>query len=276
METLPPIRSSVSDFGEIRRPGFTAPLRASVVDQAASLYGHGCRRRGDAKVTFGTGAFALALTGELPADPRATGLVSTAVWQVGGRTSYALDGGVYNASSAVDWARRLGLFSDFAEIDTFQAAPAIARDIAFVPALSGLACPHWDRRAAGLWLGLSLDTTRSDMMQAVLEGVALRAAEVVATINAIAPVGDTLSIDGGLSANRYFCQFLADILGREIRVPSLSELTAAGAAAVIGAELEGEGPARIVTPGTIDRDRLRTRFSEAVARAGGWKQAKTH
>lgn len=113
-------------------------------------------------------------------------------------------------------------------------------------------------------------------MQAVLEGVALRAAEVVATINAIAPVGDTLSIDGGLSANRYFCQFLADILGREIRVPSLSELTAAGAAAVIGAELEGEGPARIVTPGTIDRDRLRTRFSEAVARAGGWKQAKTH
>src|SRR5690606_32343334 len=136
---------------------------ASVVDQQASLYGHGCRRRGDAKITFGTGAFALAVSGESPVRAPELGLLPTVAWQKAGQApQYALDGGVYNAGSAVDWARSLGLFDDYAAINAFDGASAAARDLVFVPALSGLACPHWDRRAGGMWIGLTLDTGRED------------------------------------------------------------------------------------------------------------------
>lgn len=271
LEAMPEIRPSVGEFGKVRRGGFSAPLSASVVDQAASLYGHGCRRRGDAKITFGTGAFALALTGEAPADPGATGLVSTAVWRIGKETAYALDGGVYNASSAVDWARSLGLFSEFSEIDRFEAAPAISRDLAFVPALSGLACPHWDRRAGGMWLGLSLDTTRRDMMQAVLEGIAFRAAEVVEAIDGIVSVAAPVSIDGGMATNVYFRQFLANALNRAVRVPRFAELTAVGAAQLAGAEVAPDMAASLTEPTTRDGEALRRRFAEALSRAKLWK-----
>src|SRR5437867_3093887 len=86
---------------------------------------------------------------------------------VNGIPTFAVDGGVYDASSAVDWARGLGLFGDFSELATFEAAPAVSRGLVFVPALSGLACPHWDRSAAAMWLGMDGGTTRRDMCQAV-------------------------------------------------------------------------------------------------------------
>ena len=94
-----------------------------------------------------------------------------------------MQGGIYNAASAVNWARSLGLFTDYNEIDDFTAESAIARGLVFVPALSGLSCPYWDRRAAGLWLGMGLETTKADMMQALLEGVALLAETVMAAID---------------------------------------------------------------------------------------------
>src|SRR5690606_28027303 len=105
----------------------------------------------------------------------------TIAWAEDGKPpAYALDGGVYAASSAVNFARQTGLFSSFDEINDFDAEPAISRGVAFVPALAGLACPHWDRSARGAWMGLSLDTSRTDMVQAVLEGIAFRVGEVKA------------------------------------------------------------------------------------------------
>lgn len=92
---------------------------------------------------------------------------------------FGLDGGVYNAASAINWARKIGLFDSFDELGDFRAESAIKRGLAFVPALSGLGCPYWDRSAAGLWAGLSLDTDKKDMMQSVLEGIAARSAEVI-------------------------------------------------------------------------------------------------
>ncbi|CAM5452562.1 glycerol kinase GlpK [Frigidibacter albus] len=154
VECLPQIVPSLGAFGTL--PG-GLPLTASLVDQQAALYGHGCRAPGDAKITFGTGAFALAVTGAL-LRPAAGGPLPTVAWQkAGAHPVHALEGGVYCASSAVNWARGLGLFSDFQEIADFIAPPAIDRGLAFVPALTGLACPHWDRAARGAWLGLSLD-----------------------------------------------------------------------------------------------------------------------
>jgi glycerol kinase len=171
IEALPRIGPSTGELGTLPCGSGAVPLTASIVDQQASLYGHGCRAAGDAKITFGTGAFALAVTG--PALRRdLVGPLPTIAWQRSGELpTYALDGGVYSAASAVNWARGLGLFKEFAEINAFVGRrSAISRGLLFVPALAGLACPHWDRRARGAWLGMSLDTDPTDLMQALLEG----------------------------------------------------------------------------------------------------------
>ncbi|MEM8663136.1 MAG: FGGY family carbohydrate kinase [Pseudomonadota bacterium] len=207
-------------------------LAASIVDQQAALRGHGCSTPGDAKITFGTGAFALAVSGN--ARPAAgAGPLPTVAWMAeGGVVTYALEGGVYAAGAAVNWARDLGLFSEFEELNRPVPTPAIARGVAFVPALVGLACPHWDRGAKGAWFGLSLDVDRSLLIRAVLEGIALRTAEVMAAIDRTAPLTGAISIDGGMSQNPAFCDFLAGCLGRSLTVSGNPERTALGLAAL--------------------------------------------
>jgi len=269
IDALPEIRPTTGDFGAVRIGTREVPVTASVVDQQAALYGHGCRSPGDTKITFGTGAFVLAVTGAQPMSAPERGLLPTVAWKRGDDpTVYALDGGVYNAGSAVDWARGLGLFSDYGEIGAFAKPPAIGRGLVFVPALSGLACPHWDRRAAGLWAGLTLDSQPADLMQALLEGIALRVAEVVEAMAAQIAVGEIISIDGGLSHNVYFCQFLADVLRRTVAVQTLAELTAFGCALLAGGpKIEtGSPPAerRFFRPRNSDADKYRERFAKAV------------
>jgi len=276
VEALPEVVPTVGELGAIKQRGRPVPVTASVVDQQASLYGHGCRQAGDVKITFGTGAFALVVTGsELRRSPE-QGLLPTVAWEITpGAPVYALDGGVYCAGSAIEWGRNLGLFSDYAEINRFDSAAAIERDLVFVPALSGLACPHWDRSAAGLWIGMSLDTGRSDLMQALIEGVALRAAEVIHAMGAFASIGERVSIDGGVSANPYFCQFLANVLGHRVSVNAMAELTALGTAALAaGAGFDAaaaEAGRREYAP-VADMTAQLERFREAVNRSRGWKQ----
>lgn len=270
---LAEIRPTVGAFGSIEG----VPVLASMVDQQAALYGHGCREPGDAKITFGTGAFALAVTGDAIVRAPEVGLLPTVAWSTARSSTYAVDGGVYDAGAAVEWAMRVGLLADVIELDRFAAAPAIERGLVFVPALSGLACPHWDRTAASLYLGMSADTTRQDLLQALLEGVALRAAEVVAAIDARVPVAGSVSIDGGLARSSYFAGFLADCLGRDVVVPAFDERTAFGAAA-LGALAHGvalKPPAAAAdkrfSPSAVDGDARRRRFSDAVSRCRGWR-----
>ncbi|MFV3308337.1 FGGY-family carbohydrate kinase [Pseudomonas sp. NY15181] len=274
IEALPEIRDTVGHFGEI---GVT-PVTSSVVDQQASLYGHGCRQPGDAKITFGTGAFALTLSGERIIRSPENGLLATIAWQIDGKPVYAMDGGVYDASAAVEWAGRLGLFSDFSELAGFDQAAAIGRGLAFVPALSGLACPHWDRSAGALWLGMNAATTRQDMCQALLEGVALRSAEVIRAMDGFLTVTDRLSIDGGLARSPYFAQFLADILQRHIVTQRFDELTAFGCAALAarGLGIELRPPRNTCTEFRPRIDaataaQWQSRFSEAIGRSRGWR-----
>lgn len=276
IECLPEIRSTADDFGAIGKVAVTA----SAVDQQAALFGHGCRQAGDAKITFGTGAFALCIAGDKPLRDVASGLLPTIAWRLRDTApAYALDGGVYNAASAVNWAKTLGLFADYAEIDAFTATSAISRDLAFVPALSGLGCPYWDRSAAGMWLGLGLDTTKADMMQALLEGVALRAGEVITAMSRLAPIGSRISIDGGLAKNGYFGRFVADVLGREIVIPASTELTGLGTAqlALIGAGLASidtlprpPAPKARLAAGKL-ADEHRMKFHTAVSRSRNWR-----
>ena len=269
--TLPPILPVDHGFGAIAG----VPVKVSIVDQQAALYGHGCREPGDTKITFGTGAFLLTLSGATPVASSA--LLPTIAWQRGGGPSvYALEGGVYDAGAALEWARRLGLYDDVAELGSFEGPSAISRGLVFVSALSGLGAPHWDREAAALFIGMRHDTGRRDMVRAVLEGIALLTAELIreAAAAAAMPLKRGISIDGGLSQSAYFAQFLAAAAGVEIRVPAMHELTAIGLAELCGVDC---GPIRaagaVFRPDGSVPQALRARFAAALAGARGWHGA---
>ena len=277
LECLPKILPTMGDFGTATIKGQGIPITASVVDQQAALYGHGCRAPGDAKITFGTGAFALAVTGETLHRVPDAKLLPTIAWQQAGtHPSYALDGGIYCAGSAINWGRTLGLFSEFSQIDSFEAPAACTRKLIFVPALAGLGCPHWDRTAAGMWLGLTLETTAQAMMQAMPEGIVFRPAEVIEALAAEVPLDNRISIDGGLSTHCYFCQFLADVLQKEISIPTDPELTAIGTATMAATALDkGHAPentasAKIYKPQCVYTSSIKL-FADALARTRGWK-----
>jgi len=228
LDLLPSIRPSTGRLGMISRLGKNVPLVATLVDQQAALFGHGCRARGDAKVTFGTGTFALAITGPSPIL-NWKGMIPTVAWEHSDEEAlYALDGGDYTAAAAVDWTIRLGLACNLADFDLPQEPSALERGLVFVPALAGLAAPHWDRAAAGMWIGLRQDTTPAHMRRAVLEGIAIRSVELIEGLPALGE--RPISADGGLSGNHGFMQFFTDALGSPVQLKLTHELTSLGAA----------------------------------------------
>jgi len=265
MECLPEIRPTVTDFDRLAGD---ARLVASAVDQQAALFGHGCQAAGDIKITFGTGAFALGLTGAAPVLD-AGGLLPTVAWQIGGDApQYALDGGILTAGSALEWLRNVGLLDDFAALDAPGQPCAAMQNLFFVPAQAGLGCPYWDRTATGAWIGLGLDTPRAALAQAVPEGIALRAAQLVDAFAAVAPV-KRISIDGGLSRSGKFSQFLANATGRTIHVADHADLTALGILGLCGGVAQTQGW-RAVPPDGQDFAEIRRRFADAVERTRGW------
>jgi glycerol kinase len=271
---LPQIRPSVGAFGATP----TGPITASIVDQQAALFGHGCRKPGDLKITFGTGAFCLALTTGIPDAPAlAGGLLPTVAWRIGEETAYALDGGIYDVGSAIEWAIKGGLATDIADFQAFERAPAIERALVFVPAFSGLACPYWDRSAAPVIIGLSPSSDLADLRQALLEGIALLTCRVIEAMGAEVPTGTTISIDGGVSRSPYFCQFLADASGKTIALATMDEITAFGAAqlAALGigqhVVLPRTRRGQIYAPRKVGREVWLERFRSVVERASGWR-----
>lgn len=267
VECLPRIASVNDDFGEING----IPVRASIVDQQAALFGHGCRRPGDCKITFGTGAFLLAVSGQ--GRPKRSELLPTVAWSLKGEDStFAIEGGIYDAGSALEWARNIGLFSNLEELGVFEGPSALSRGIIFVPALSGLAAPYWDRTAAPIFIGMDHATDRRDLVRAVLEGIAMLTAGLIGAAAEVAELDRTISIDGGLSQSAFFAQFLASASNRAIAVPSMHELTALGLAEFCGLDVSAarEKHARFEPDGSVIEEH-HEQFARAVERARGWR-----
>jgi glycerol kinase len=268
MQCLPRIAAVDAGFGRV---GDT-PIKVSIVDQQAALYGHNCRKPGDCKITFGTGAFLLALAGgKRPPQSR---LSPTIAWsRQGEEPTFAVEGGVYDAGAALEWAQRIGLYSAPEESDVFAGPSALGRGIIFVPALSGLGAPYWERQAAPLFIGMDHSTDRRDMVRAVLEGIAMLTAGLIEAASKVTPLSSTLSIDGGMSRSTYFSQFLASASNRQIRVPGMFELTALGLAEFCGVNV---APARALaatfTPDGSVTAADHRRFAEAVDRARAWRR----
>jgi glycerol kinase len=241
------------------------PVRAATGDQQASLFGLGCRRAGEAKVTLGTGAFLLVHAGDVAPDPTPGVLASTA-WRRAGVTSYALEGFVPTAGAAVDWFARLGALPPAAELDALLREGDDDPTVVCVPTLQGTGVPSWNAQAAGTVLGLRLGTTRAQLARAVVDGVLH---QVVDGLDAIGGV-ITLRLDGGLARSPWIAQRLADLSGVRVERAARPDSTALGAALLAGLaagvwrdEPALPAPDLVAEPAMADRAERRARWAAA-------------
>jgi len=211
------------------------PVAGMAGDQQAALFGQACYHPGESKCTYGTGAFLLENIGSRPVASR-NGLLTTVAWQVGGQTSYALEGSSFIAGAAVQWLRDgLGLVHSAAEIETLARQVPDSGGVIFVPALTGLGAPHWKSGARGLISGITRGTTAAHLARATLEGIAL---QIVDLCRAMADdKGEPLAllkVDGGAAQNDLLMQLQADLLQKPVSRPQTVETTALGAAMLAG------------------------------------------
>lgn len=276
---LPEVRDSAGDFGTSVEQGW--PLRAVIGDQQAALFAHGCLAPGDAKCTYGTGAFVLQNAGT--SVPSAVpGVLSTVAWRLGGARTYAREGSVLVCGAVIQWLRdQLGLLASARDAEAIARSVPDSGDVVFVPAFAGLGTPWWDATARGLLVGLTRGTTRAHIVRAAIEAMALQVDDVLAAMGAVgAP--HALHVDGGAAANGLLLELQASLLGAPVVRPELLEATAFGAfrLSLLGAGVcrdPGQLPplpgAPLVaqpslTPATVSR--LRARWRDAVPRARGW------
>ena len=232
-ESPPEIVSCAEPIGETSAFGGSLPVTGLIVDQQAALIAESCFTAGTAKCTYGTGAFLLAHAGDRALRSRGR-LACSVGWRTGDETAYCLDAQVYTAGAAVGWLTRVGLLADAGEIDPLLAGwrPTPGSPV-FVPALAGLGAPDWEPRAEGRWTGLSLATSRADLVGAVIWGIAAQVARVAGTI--AADLGRPLAalrVDGGLARSDALLQAQADLLQLEVERYPHAEATAFGVAAL--------------------------------------------
>ena len=211
------------------------PVAGMAGDQQAALFGQTCFDVGDAKCTYGTGAFLLMNTGSEVVHSD-SGLLSTIAWRLGDETVYALEGSAFIAGAAVQWLRDgLGVISKSSEIEALAKQVDSTGDVVFVPALAGLGAPYWDPRARGLIYGLTRGSTVAHVARATLEGMAFQIVDLVDAmrLDAKRPI-KRLRVDGGASTNDLLMQFQADMLGVTIDRPETIETTALGSAYLAG------------------------------------------
>ncbi len=203
-------------------------------DQQVALMGQACFEPGMAKATLGTGLFVLLNTGQEVSSP-AKGVVTTIAYRAGGLTAYAVEGSAFVAGAAIKWLRdRLGLFKDVSQTASMAAAIDNNAGIYLVPAFTGLGAPYWDPEARGLICGLTLDTRPAHLVRAALESAAYQTLDLLQAMAGAGQPPRVLRVDGGMAANDWFCQFLADTLGSPVERPALLEATAQGAAFLAG------------------------------------------
>jgi glycerol kinase len=234
---LPEVRPSSGDFGESAPALFGAPIpvRGVAGDQQGALFGQACFEAGDAKSTYGTGCFMLMNTGTRRV-PSANGLLTTIAWNVGGRTSYALEGSVFVAGAAIQWLRdELGLLSRASDSEAMARSVPDANGCYVVPAFTGLGAPYWDQHARGAILGLTRGVGKNHVVRATLESLAYQAADVLEAMRKDAGIAlNALRVDGGASANDFLMQFQSDMIGVPVERPACIETTALGAACLAG------------------------------------------
>jgi glycerol kinase len=284
---LPEVRSSSEVYGETDASLFGAPIPIAGMagDQQAATFGQACFRAGQAKNTYGTGAFLVLNTGDRVVEST-NGLLSTVGWRLGpgGPVTYALEGSVFVAGAAVQWLRDgLQIVRSSGEVEALASRVADTGGVYLVPAFVGLGAPYWDPTARGALVGLTRGTGPAEIARATVESIAYQVRDVLDAMNADtgAPLA-TLRVDGGAAANDLLLQFQADLLGVPVERPVVAETTALGAAYLAGLAVGyWRDPGDLEVNWRLDRrftpameparrDRLYAGWQRAVERARGW------
>ncbi|MEM8935234.1 MAG: glycerol kinase GlpK [Pseudomonadota bacterium] len=233
---LPDVRDTASEFGETMPSifGRAVPILSMVGDQQAAAAGQACFRSGDVKSTYGTGCFVLAATGE-EIVPSSNRLLTTIALRVNGKTTYALEGSIFVAGAVIQWLRdSLKIISNAAESEDLARSVSDTSGVYLVPGFAGLGAPHWAPDARGLIAGLTRGAGRAEIVRAALESVVYQTADLLGAMAKDGAHVSRLKVDGGMTANDWLLQFLADILNVEIERPRVLETTALGAAYLAG------------------------------------------
>nr|WP_205752700.1 FGGY family carbohydrate kinase [Cryptosporangium phraense] len=228
-EQLPELVASDDVVGTTTAFGGELPVTGLIVDQQAALLAESCLSPGEAKCTYGTGAFLLAQLGGTAARSRA-GLATSVAWTLRDGTAYCVDGQVYTAASAVRWLISLGLITGADQLD--NASAAASDGVLCVPALAGLAAPWWDPGATATFSGMTLSTDRGHLVRAVLEGMAAQVAALAVLVgDDLGAALTRLRVDGGLTRSRVLLQAQADLAQLPVEVYPSPHATPLGAAA---------------------------------------------
>lgn len=223
--------------GTVSLGGAEIPVRALLCDQPSALLGTGCLKPGDAKCTYGTGAFLQVNTGS-SYDVRDDGLLRSIAWELGGSTRYLVEGSVLAAGDVLTWLRdELGLITRPEEVEAALRGTNNAAGVLFVPALVGLGAPRWVGEARGMIVGLHRGARREHLIRAALEGIAHQVADVLDVAAEASPVAlSPLWADGGLASSAAFLELSADLAGRPLRRAAQNEATTWGVAVVAAAQ----------------------------------------
>ena len=282
---LPDVRDSAGDFGisDKKLLGATIPILGVAGDQQAASIGQACFAPGDVKSTYGTGCFVLVNTADKITHSK-NRLLATALYRRGGTKQYALEGSIFIAGAVVQWLRdALGVIATAPASEALARRAKPAEGLYFVPAFTGLGAPYWNPQARGAILGLTRDAGKAEIVRAALDAVCYETRDLLeAMAEDVRRAGlkklKRLKVDGGMVANDWFCQRLADLTGLHVERPVVTETTALGAAYLAGwgAGLFKDTKAiarrwkldRRFTPRMkpAERDRLYNGWRQAVAR----------
>ena len=254
--------------------GRPLPIAGSAGDQQAALVGHGALRPGDAKITYGTGAFLVANVGAEPVASTRR-LLGTLGYRADGQTAYALEGSIFSAGSAIQWLRDgVKLISESRQSEALAQSLADNGGVYMVPGFTGLGAPWWEPEARGTVVGLTRDSGPAHFVRAALEALAYQTRDLLdALAQDGAPPLKTLKVDGGVTANSFAMQFVADICAVEVERPAFQEMTALGAArlAALGVGLVSDLEARPAEAPACWTPRMKP--DERDRLLSGWRRA---
>ncbi len=277
---LPAVKSSSEIYGltDAGLLGAAIPIAGVAGDQQAATFGQACFEPGTAKNTYGTGCFMLLNTGGTAVASN-HGLLTTIGWQIGGRTTYCLEGAVFVAGAAVQWLRDgLGAIRQSADVEPLMRSAPDTEGVYLVPAFVGLGAPHWDSSARGAILGITRGTTMAHIARAAVEAMAYQSCDVLRVMEKDAGMTLTaLKVDGGATVNDQLLQFQADLLGVPIYRPVGAEATARGAAFLAGLAVGYWSDLReLAKVWKLDRE-FRPKMDEATRDRlyQGWRKAVT-
>ena len=231
---LPVVCENASDFGRTKLLGGEINIGGVAGDQQAALIGQCCFHPGEVKSTYGTGCFMIANTGNEALFSK-NRLLTTIGYKIDGQTTFALEGSIFVAGSAIQWLRDgLGFFKDSAETEDMAKLSSADSKVMVIPALTGLGAPYWDPDARGAIFGLTRDTGKEDITRATLEAIAYQSRDLLEAMNKDNATFQKLMIDGGMVVNNWFSQKLSNTLGIEVIRPKIIETTSLGAAFLAG------------------------------------------